>query len=409
MDLCRDPTSGHKRVSMALVELIAKERDRLLHRATRLVGLSTTLVTFLALSIPGTVDGTNLLAALLVGILLVFCFYRIGHDQSPLWVLLGMAAGLGVLAIVQLPFDAERSPTLATALIPLASGGIASFAIVLVRSAWRVAVLVIAFATTLALMFLATAQSDFLSIPIATTILGWVLCIFVGAWVSSGVPRAARRIHSIGRAHRAERQASELEAQRRQSARLLHDTVLATLTLLAHSGVGVLAESLRLQAADDAQLLRQLRLNGTPDAVAVATPTGSVVVVETEDSILGTTLESVKQRFGRIGLEVSWHGTGQVLLPAEVLDAFLLALAECLENVRRHAGVTEAHVTITDDETSVRAMVTDSGVGFDVKDIDSARLGLKDSVIGRLSEVGGTARLFSAHGSGTTVVLEVPR
>ncbi len=122
MDLCRDPTSGHKRVSMALVELIAKERDRLLHRATRLVGLSTTLVTFLALSIPGTVDGTNLLAALLVGILLVFCFYRIGHDQSPLWVLLGMAAGLGVLAIVQLPFDAERSPTLATALIPLRAG-----------------------------------------------------------------------------------------------------------------------------------------------------------------------------------------------------------------------------------------------------------------------------------------------
>ena len=39
-----------------------------------------------------------------------------------------------------------------------------------------------------------------------------------------------------------------------------------------------------------------------------------------------------------MGLKVSWHGTGQVLLPSEVLDAFLLALAECLENVRRHSG-----------------------------------------------------------------------
>ena len=62
---------------------------------------------------------------------------------------------------------------------------------------------------------------------------------------------------------------------------------------------------------------------------------------------LGTTLESVKQRFLRMGLTVRWHGSGQVLLPSEVLDAFLLALAECLENVRRHAGVEEADVTIT--------------------------------------------------------------
>ncbi len=89
--------------------------------------------------------------------------------------------------------------------------------------------------------------------------------------------------------------------------------------------------------------------------------------------MLGTTLESVKQRFGRMGLEVSWHGTGQVLLPSDVLDAFLLALAECLENVRRHSGVTEAHVTITDDETMVRAMVTDAGVGFDLDDVDDAQ------------------------------------
>jgi signal transduction histidine kinase len=185
--------------------------------------------------------------------------------------------------------------------------------------------------------------------------------------------------------------------------------VLATLTLLAHSGVGVTASALRAQAGDDAQLLRQLRLGSAANPQELPPTTGAIPVAPTEDAILGTTLESVKQRFGRIGLEVSWHGTGQVLLPSDVLDAFLLALAECLENVRRHAGVTEAHVTITDDETTVRAMVTDSGVGFDVKDIDSARLGLKDSVIARLGEVGGTARLFSAPGAGTTVVLEVPK
>jgi signal transduction histidine kinase len=128
-----------------------------------------------------------------------------------------------------------------------------------------------------------------------------------------------------------------------------------------------------------------------------------------EESILGTTLESVKQRFGRMGLEVSWHGTGQVLLPSDILDEFLLALGECLENVRRHSGVNEAHVTITDDETTVRAMVTDAGKGFDVASIEEGRLGFTESIVARLRDVGGNARLFSSPGSGTTVVLEVPK
>ena len=100
---------------------------------------------------------------------------------------------------------------------------------------------------------------------------------------------------------------------------------------------------------------------------------------------------------------------GQVLLPSDVLDAFLLALGECLENVRRHSGVNEAHVTITDDETNVRAMVTDAGKGFDVATIDTGRLGFTESIVARLRDVGGNARLFSSPGSGTTVVLEVPK
>ena len=71
--------------------------------------------------------------------------------------------------------------------------------------------------------------------------------------------------------------------------------------------------------------------------------------------------------------------------------------------------MNEAHVTITDDDRTVRAMVTDAGVGFELDTVDGARLGYAESVVGRLSTVGGRARLFSSPGSGTTVVLEVPK
>ena len=390
---------------MASVEPIAKERDRLLHRSARVVGLGSTIVALICFSVPGVLPWTSYLATLPLFAVLIFAHYRMGIGQSILWIILGLASGLAILLVAQVPNGRSDSTSVADAMVPLAGAALGAFAIVLTSTVPRLLVLVIGAALAFTLVQFASPRSDELSSQAVSVVVGWILAGILGYWLSASVPRAARRIFSIGRAHRAERQASETEAQRRQGARLLHDTVLATLTLLAHSGLGVTASALQQQAGDDARLLRQLRLGASP----VPQSSGSYNLEQTEESILGTTLESVKQRFGRMGLEVSWHGTGQVLLPSEVLDAFLLALAECLENVRRHAGVTDAHVTITDDETTVRAMVTDAGVGFDLKDIDEARLGFKDSVVGRLKEVGGNARLFSSPGSGTTVVLEVPK
>ena len=385
------------------VELIAKERDRLLQRSARFIGLGSTVVALVCFSVPGVLHLTTLLSAVPLFVVLAFSLYRVGVNQSLVWIVLGILSGLGILVVVQLPGESQVSPSLGTAIVPLAAGAIASFAVVLTAGVGRIILLVVGFIATVVLAELAIPGS--VSVLDAEIVAGWVLATMFGFWLSASIPRAARRIYSIGRAHRAERQASETEAQRRQGARLLHDTVLATLTLLAHSGVGVAASALQQQAGEDARLLRQLRLGATP----MPQSSGVYNLEPVEETALGTTLESVKQRFGRMGLEVSWHGTGQVLLPSDVLDAFLLALAECLENVRRHAGVTDAHVTITDDESTVRAMVTDAGVGFNISDIDEARLGFKDSVVARLKDVGGNARLFSSPGAGTTVVLEVPK
>lgn len=387
------------------MELIAKERDRLLQRTARVYGLSFTAVSLLCLSIPGAIDSSSYLAILPLFVILAFSQYRMGVSRSLVWVALPVAAGVGIVLIATVFSDVQPGTAGVSGLGQLVAASLASVSIVLTTDRWRIVALVVSFLAVAGTSVALTAELQSPMRTIVLLILGWTLATIVGVWVSAGVPAVARRIASIGRAHRAERQASEIEAQRRQSARLLHDTVLATLTLLAHSGVGVAPDALRQQAGDDARLLRQLRLGATPTPQS----SGSYNLEAVDDIVLGTTLESVKQRFGRMGLEVSWHGTGQVLLPSEVLDAFLLALAECLENVRRHSGVTDAHVTITEDETTVRAMITDSGVGFTLDDVDSARLGFKESVVGRLKEVGGKARLFSSPGSGTTVVLEVPR
>jgi len=387
------------------VEQILKERDRLLQRTARVFGLSFTVVSFVCLALPGSVSTATLLFTLPLYVLLAVSQFRIGVSRSIVWVGLTLASGIGILLLIVTMEAATPTLGAASAISTLTSFSLASVAIVLSTGRYRIPLLAVTISAIAVLTLLVTSPWREPLHTAALFFVGWASATLVGVWIAAAVPQAARRIASIGRAHRAERHASEIEAQRRQSARLLHDTVLATLTLLAHSGVGVAPAALQQQAADDARLLRQLRLGASPAPQS----SGQYNLEPVEETVLGTTLESVKQRFGRMGLEVSWHGTGQVLLPSDVLDAFLLALAECLENVRRHSGVTEAHVTIVDDATTVRAMITDAGVGFLLDDVDSARLGFKESVVGRLKEVGGHARLFSAPGSGTTVVLEVPR
>lgn len=396
------------------MQRILKERDRLLRKTVRASGMAACLVAVVCLVLPGAVPVLTLISTLaLIGIAAI-AHYFIGERGTPLWTIVCIVAGN--LAIILLGIDPDAGvggagaadPTVAadSAIAVIGAGVVGAVALMATISRARLLLISGGFIVTcLCIVLAASPRPAFGSAPLLLTAFAWAAIGSAGWWVAQSVPRVMQRIASIGRAHHAERQASEAEAQRRQDARLLHDTVLATLTLLAHSGVGVSADAMRHQAAGDAKLLRQLRLGGLPTPQS----SGNYNLEPVAESALGNTLESVKQRFGRMGLDVKWHGSGQVLLPSNVLDAFLGALGECLENVRRHAQVSEADVTITDDEHTLRAMVTDAGIGFNLGEVDPARLGFAESVVGRLREVGGNARLFSSPGSGTTVVLEVPK
>ncbi|CAD6000732.1 sensor histidine kinase [Agreia sp. COWG] len=385
--------------------LTGSGQPRLLARTSRLVGLSFLAASVAALLVPGTANLDLLTVCLPLYALLAAGFIMIGRTRSLPWSGAIIIVGVVLIVLVSLPSLGGPTESTSSAVALLASGALPALVICNLDRPRRIAAMATGFVATL-LAAVLTAHPDVTPFALATSVvMGWLVLVAATAWFTMSISRALARIQRLGRAHIAERQASETEAQRRQGARLLHDTVLATLTLLAHSGVGVSPDALRAQAAEDARLLRQLRLGGTP----MPRSSGAYTLEATETSDLGHTLESVRQRFDRMGLSVSWHGAGRILLPSDVLDAFLLSLAECLENVRRHSGVSDAEVTITQDDTTVRAMVTDAGVGFDLALVDSARLGLAESVVARIRDVGGRTRLFSSPGSGTTVVLEVPK
>jgi signal transduction histidine kinase len=382
-----------------------REQRKLLRRTSQSLGIIFTVSSAACLIVPNIPTPEAVALGILLFAVTGLAFYFVGESRSWLWPLTAYLSGLASLAVFLLPGSVITSPATGNGVVLFAATAIPSLLIAIVSSMRSVWLAIAGFLPVVALTVIVCWNLGAPLLALASVLVGWIALYVVAAWLNASVLRAFGGIERLARAHSVERQASETEAQRRQSARLLHDTVLATLTLLAHSGIGVNPDALRNQAAEDARLLRQLRLGGTPMPRA----SGGYTLEPVETSDLGHTLESVKQRFGRMGLRVAWHGSGQILLPSHVLDAFLLSLSECLENVRRHAGVGSADVTITEDDTTVRAMVTDAGVGFDLEAIDVGRLGLAESVIARVKDVGGKVRLFSAPGSGTTVVLEVPK
>jgi len=58
------------------VELIAKERDRLLQRSARFIGLGSTAVALVCFSVPGVLHLTTLLSALPLFIMLSVSLHR---------------------------------------------------------------------------------------------------------------------------------------------------------------------------------------------------------------------------------------------------------------------------------------------------------------------------------------------
>ncbi|MDO9176389.1 MAG: sensor histidine kinase, partial [Actinomycetota bacterium] len=91
----------------------------------------------------------------------------------------------------------------------------------------------------------------------------------------------------------------------------------------------------------------------------------------------------------------------------EIATAVYRVVQEALTNVVRHARATNASVAVTAAAGRLRTLVEDDGVGFDPTELNNGHLGVK-GMKERAELVGGTVRVVSAPGSGTTIVLEVP-
>ncbi|MFK4731217.1 hypothetical protein ROT00_16130 [Agromyces mediolanus] len=112
---------------------------------------------------------------------------------------------------------------------------------------------------------------------------------------------------------------------------------------------------------------------------------------------------------GDLHVRVSGELARLVELGASRLDALDAAVGQCLVNVARHAGVRSAEVMIGGGADELTVAVIDTGVGFDEARVPADRIGLRTSIRARVEHEGGTVRLWSKPGVGTTIVLTMPK
>lgn len=181
-----------------------------------------------------------------------------------------------------------------------------------------------------------------------------------------------------GRAERAlaaEREGLGLSRAEIEATAALHDDVIPG--LLALTG----ASTRRTRAAAQAAL----EAIGSP-------PTGS-------DTPFAEQLRALVED---TGLDIRATMTGRRMeLSPEVFDALAHAVRESLRNVARHSGTDTAYVHVVRRRHGIKVTVTDHGVGFR----GGAGVGQRVAMTERMRAVGGTVRIESAPGAGTTVTM----
>lgn len=178
------------------------------------------------------------------------------------------------------------------------------------------------------------------------------------------------------------------ETERAEIAAHLHDSVLQTLALIQKSANSP-ADVTRLARAQEREL-REWIYQDSAHSTGALVERVKAVCAEAED-LHGRAVEVVAVGDAELG---------------DRGNALVQAVREAVLNGVRHGGTTVS-VYIEAGAQGVDVFVKDRGPGFEMAAVPADRLGVRESVVGRMQRNGGTAEIISSA-DGTEVRLHLP-
>jgi signal transduction histidine kinase len=204
------------------------------------------------------------------------------------------------------------------------------------------------------------------------------------------------------RAEQAFARATEIEAasrERERLARSIHDSVLQVLAMVQRRGAEIGGEAAEIgQLAGEQEAA--LRTLITADNQAPL-PNGEL------------DLSAELTRDTRAFVSVITPAV-PVLLSERTVWETAAAVREAIDNVQKHCGENaHAWILIDDEGAEVSVTIRDDGPGIPASRLAEAaaegRLGVSHAITGRMRDIGGSADINSASGTGTEIRLRVPR
>ncbi|MFJ6025872.1 PspC domain-containing protein [Pseudarthrobacter sp. NPDC092424] len=179
------------------------------------------------------------------------------------------------------------------------------------------------------------------------------------------------------------------EMERAELAAHLHDSVLQTLALIQRRA-GNEHDVVRLARAQERELRGWLFQDPGREAGQLSDRI-KAVAGEVED-LLANPVEVV--------------AVGDAAM-TEAHEALVQAAREAMVNASRHGG-GPVSVYVEATASQVDVFVKDRGPGFDLQEVPADRLGVRESIIGRMQRHGGSATILSSA-DGTEVRLRLPQ
>lgn len=209
-------------------------------------------------------------------------------------------------------------------------------------------------------------------------------------WVIGSL-RASDHLRRVAEERRRTAEAAAARAHERvEISRHLHDSVLQTLALIQR----------RSQSPSEVTVLARRQERELRDWLF-----GSAPVETTFGSALQSVASAVEEREA-IPVEVVTTGDAPL---DEALSALVAAAGEAITNAAIHSGAESVSVFGEVDGNGCIVFVRDRGVGFDPDSIPADRMGVRQSIIGRMTAHGGVAHVRSEPDWGTEWRLEMHR
>ncbi|WP_214109442.1 PspC domain-containing protein [Acrocarpospora catenulata] len=181
------------------------------------------------------------------------------------------------------------------------------------------------------------------------------------------------------------------QEERAEVAAHVHDSVLHTLTLIQRNANDS-REVLRLARSQEREL-RNWLYQPRQDADATLAAAVRRVAAEEEDA-------------HGVPIEIVCVGDCEL---DEQLVALLHAARQAMVNAAKYSESPVISVYLEIEPDEVTLFVRDRGKGFTLDDVPEDRMGIRQSIIGRMERNGGGARVKTAPGEGTEIMLTMKR